>query len=674
MTDRLPEPTDQGYCLFGSTVLKKYAENLAAEADGVRTAADIEHIHRMRVASRRLRAALPLFAECFRPEEYRRWRREIRGVTRALGAARDADVQIEFLRSYLETLPDDAPAAAPLFAIETGTPTAAPLPVPSEESTPSAPPRSPLRRFFAGLAARLRRSPPVPDVTPPVPLRSAPSTPPLRPGIECLLLRLSQARTDLQPAVAAAMDALEASGTVGAITNACRKRIVLGRMESVDVHTAYAFEQAFVNISLSLDDLFGHAGCVADPDAHARHHEMRIAAKRLRYTMETFGPLYADGLKDEIAAIKKVQDYLGDIHDCDVWAEFLPVFLEEERGRCRTYFGHDGIMAAIEPGIDYFRDDRMARRRELFDTFAAYWTDLKKSGQWDALGETIGAALRDARAGNLCLPIGDGGPVKIALIGDVHGNLPALEAVLQDARNRGAIAVLDAGDAVGYGPFPDETVLHLRRQRVLSVIGNYDRQALAARRSKKGLPKNPEKRFAVRWAGRHLSKQARAYLASLPEHRRLALGDRRLLLCHGSPEVIDEYLDTNTPAYRLAEIAGSAGADIVVSGHAHRPAAREVAGVWFVNTGSVGRPDDGDPRACYALLQLDPFSVCHLRVPYNVDRTVAAAFEQGFPPSFARMFREGRSLEAVEESERTAAEQSADVSISCTLEDGHEEG
>jgi putative phosphoesterase len=298
----------------------------------------------------------------------------------------------------------------------------------------------------------------------------------------------------------------------------------------------------------------------------------------------------------------------------------------------------------------------MAKRRALFDDFAAYWADLGKSGYWDGLGNLIGGALRPDV----------GGPAKIALIGDVHANLPALEAVLEDARKRGAIAVLDAGDAVGYGPFPEETVGRLRRERVLSVVGNYDRQVLASRGEKKALPKDPEKRLAVLWAYEHLSKEGRSYLASLPEHLRLAPGGRRILLCHGSPESIDEYIDGETPASRLAEIAGSAGADVVVSGHAHRPSALEVGGVWFVNTGSVGRPDDGDPRACYALLQTDPLSVCHVRVPYDVERTVAAVFEEGLPPSFARLFREGRSLDALDGGE---------VSISCTAEeDRHEEG
>ena len=162
----------------------------------------------------------------------------------------------------------------------------------------------------------------------------------------------------------------------------------------------------------------------------------------------------------------------------------------------------------------------------------------------------------------------------------------------QDASERRAIAVMDAGGRRRLRPFPAETVAYLREQGVLSVVGNYDRQVLAAGGKKKALPKDPEKRLAVRWAYEHLSKEGRSSLASLPEHRRLAPGSRRILLCHGSPEAIDEYLDADTPASRLAAIARTASADVIVSGHAHRPSAREVGGVWFVNDGmhrAVGR-------------------------------------------------------------------------------------
>ncbi|TAJ45501.1 CHAD domain-containing protein [Methanofollis fontis] len=663
MAARTPETADAGYCLFGAGILKKQAENMAVEIEGVRAAEDIEYIHRMRVASRRLRAAMPLFSECFGAPVYKRWRRQIKGVTRSLGEARDADVQIDFLRSYIADLPGDPapPAARPLFSIEGGTPEPAPAP---EQLRP----RGRIARLFDRVLGR-PASPASPEAPLPVPADPAPGTAPLRPGLECLLLRLAQHRQAIQPDVAAAMDALEGSGVAAEIADVCREVEVRGRMAATDVHSRYAFEQGYIHISLRQDELFSHEGCVSDPDAILEHHAMRIAAKRLRYTMEIFGPLYPDGLKDAIKSVKRMQDYLGDIHDCDVWADYVLRFLEEERERCVAYFGHDGMMRLVEPGVLHLREERMKRRRELFDEFSAYWQELRGSGYREGLDEALDAALRQAATEALPVPEGGGG-VTIALIGDVHANLPALQAVLEDARSRGAVAVLDAGDAVGYGPFPEASVGALRQNAVRSVAGNYDLQVLAGKGKKKRLPKDRQKRVAMQWAYDNISKESRLYLGSLPAQRRFSVGERRILLCHGSPESPDEYLDAETPVFRLQEIAALADADIVVSGHAHRPSVREVGGVWFVNTGSVGRQDDGDPRACYALLQTDPFSICHLRIPYNVDRTVAAVFEAGLPTGFARMFREGRSLDSVRlGGEGTAEPAPEGLSVTCSVGD-----
>ena len=241
--------------------------------------------------------------------------------------------------------------------------------------------------------------------------------------------------------------------------------------------------------------------------------------------------------------------------------------------------------------------------------------------------------------------------MKVALIGDVHGNLPALEAVLTDARRRGAEAVWNIGDFVGYGAFPDEVVTRLRGENALSVIGNYDLKALAAVEAKGHMakPRPAEKRLAFRWAHDHLSEASRSYLASLPREVRREVAGRRVLLTHGSPASVEEHLWPDTPESRLRELARRAEADAIIVGHSHQPFAREVDGVWFLNTGSVGRPDDGDPRACYAMLRLGPRSlrVRHYRIPYDVERAVAEIRRQGLPEAFAQMTIQGRSLDAI---------------------------
>ncbi len=250
--------------------------------------------------------------------------------------------------------------------------------------------------------------------------------------------------------------------------------------------------------------------------------------------------------------------------------------------------------------------------------------------------------------------------MKVALIGDVHANLPALEAVLEDAHQRGVEAIWNVGDFVGYGAFPDQVVQRLQQEEALSIIGNYDLKTLQVKKKKKKWEDNktPEKWLAFKWAYDNLSKESRDYLRSLPEEIRLEEAGKRILLIHGSPDSNKEHLTPDTPEERLLELAKMAEADIIVCGHSHQPFKREIEGVWFINTGSVGRPDDGDPRACYAIMQLEPqsFELDHYRIEYDVERAAAAIREVGLPETFAQMVLQGRNLDAIVEEEEKAEE------------------
>jgi len=249
--------------------------------------------------------------------------------------------------------------------------------------------------------------------------------------------------------------------------------------------------------------------------------------------------------------------------------------------------------------------------------------------------------------------------MKVALIGDVHGNLPALEAVLADAERRGLATVWNVGDFVGYGPFPDEVVKLLRgRPDTVSIAGNYDLKALKFRKKsgKWQKTKRREKWFAFKWAYDNLSNKSRKYLRSLPKEIRLEAEGWRVLLTHGSPESNKEHLGPDTPAERLRELAKTAEADVVLCGHSHQAFKRRVpgagdgrGGVWFINPGTVGRPDDGDPRASYAVLSITSrrIAAAHHRIAYDVERAAAAVRERGLPEDFARMLLAGRDLDAV---------------------------
>ncbi len=240
---------------------------------------------------------------------------------------------------------------------------------------------------------------------------------------------------------------------------------------------------------------------------------------------------------------------------------------------------------------------------------------------------------------------------RIALLGDVHANLPALEAVLAHAEGQGVEAVWNTGDFVGYGAFPDQVVRLLRRRGALSIVGNYDLKALKFRRKrdKWQRSKHPLKFHAFQWAFEQLSKKSRKYLRALPQETRLKVAGRHVLITHGSPASNEEPLTPNTPPTRLRQLARIAKADLIVCGHSHQPFARELDGVLFINTGSVGRPDDGDPRTGYAVLEPEPgrMQVQHYRLEYDIERAVAEIRAQGLPEAFAQMMLQGRSLDGV---------------------------
>lgn len=249
---------------------------------------------------------------------------------------------------------------------------------------------------------------------------------------------------------------------------------------------------------------------------------------------------------------------------------------------------------------------------------------------------------------------------KVALLGDVHANLPALEAVLEHASHQGAWTVWNTGDFIGYGPFPEESIWRLVEVQALSVIGNYDLKVLKVpkRKDKWNKTKHPQKWLAFRWAYEQLSEQSRGYLKSLPRQVRLQESGLEMLLTHASPASIEEALTPATPEERLQALmemtasGESRRVDALLFGHSHMPFARRVEAAWFVNPGSVGRPDDGDPRAAYAVLTIEEGSLAveHYRVAYDVERSVEATRALGLPEAFAQMLIQGRDLESVLES------------------------
>ncbi|MEN6517795.1 MAG: CHAD domain-containing protein [Methanospirillum sp.] len=622
---------DPGYCLYCARLLIGLLPDLHSEIEGVRAGRDIEYVHRMRVASRRVRAALPLLEGCVGDREFRRWLRRIRRITRTLGAARDIDVQIDFLLSYAGRLPEHSgPAETGLRVIAAADGSVPPgmsirthareaLPATTVPSLPDDI-RQPLfpgfRRLLARFAVTLKRRREI-EAQLPDPARAAPSG---QQGIECLLLRLEQERERLQPDVVSLLDAMGSPDLLEEMAGRFRTLEIRLRLEGADPHSAPVYDAAYLQSMIHIDGLRLHAPALADPTQVDAHHEMRIAAKRFRYTLEAFGTLFDDGLKGELKVLKRLQDLLGEVHDCDVWLEMLPIFLEEERTRTIAYFGHDGFFLYIEPGIRHLIEDRRAERTRIHARAVEYWNEVQENRYLEHLEERLLHARDETMKPPADLEhLNEGtGSARIALIADVHGNLPALEAVIADAKMRGATGFINAGDLVGYGFSPNEVIRRLREVGSIDVAGNLDRKVVKTARKGRRVPDDETTDPArVAWTAGVLSSTQLAYLEDLPSTRRFMLRGVRLLVTHIAPEGGKDGILPDLPDDRVPVPERDREADVVILGHTHRPMARTVRGVRFLNPGSVGRSEAGTDKADYALLQLFPFDICHFSISLN---------------------------------------------------------
>jgi putative phosphoesterase len=230
---------------------------------------------------------------------------------------------------------------------------------------------------------------------------------------------------------------------------------------------------------------------------------------------------------------------------------------------------------------------------------------------------------------------------RVAVITDIHANLPALEAVLEHIEERGVDAIYCGGDLVGYGPHPNEVCALIEDRGIPTIYGNYD-YAIGRDEEDCGCAYRDQHdrelgQQSIAWTLEHTDERSKAFMRGLPFDLRFELGGRRVRLVHGSPRKVNEYLFEDKPARTFERIAAGADCDVLVFGHTHQPWVREYGGVLFVNCGSVGKPKDGDPRAAFALLESEGEGVAARieRVEYDaesVGREVAAA---GLPSEYA---------------------------------------
>lgn len=257
--------TDAAYQIWACQYIEGQVRILKRKIRWARLARDIEHVHQARVASRRLRTGLLMFENCFAKDKCDKWRREIRRLTRRLGAARDTDVQIEFLKKFISDLPHKS------------------------------------KKYKHGL----RR----------------------------LMLRLKQRRQAIQPKVVKVLDRLGKKQVLDEIIAEINANTCYRAHQHVKIQSRFAFQKTQEHIKDRLTELFSFEHSLNDPKDGKGHHQMRIAAKHLRYTLEICNLPFEKELDDHIRGAKKLQSLLGQLHDYNVWLDDIRQFCIDEKTR-----------------------------------------------------------------------------------------------------------------------------------------------------------------------------------------------------------------------------------------------------------------------------------------------------------------------------------------------------
>ena len=241
--------------------------------------------------------------------------------------------------------------------------------------------------------------------------------------------------------------------------------------------------------------------------------------------------------------------------------------------------------------------------------------------------------------------------VRLAVFSDIHANLPAMEAVAEHIRTCGYDGVYCLGDIGGYAAEPNEVQALVQSMQCPCVMGNYD-DGVGNNREDCGChylkPLDIEmSKISFEWTRAQTTESNKEWLRGLPASVRLNIDGRRILLCHGSPVSNTEYLFENRSDGYLRQFTSGgkndAHADLILFGHTHVPFHRLVDGVSLINTGSVGRPKDGDARAGYCSLTItaNDIAVEQVRVDYDIDLACSRLLKKGLPSYFADYLRSG---------------------------------
>ena len=224
----------------------------------------------------------------------------------------------------------------------------------------------------------------------------------------------------------------------------------------------------------------------------------------------------------------------------------------------------------------------------------------------------------------------------IGLISDVHSNIVALKAVLEELDELEVKIILHAGDIVRYNPYPDETIDLFKKKKIVSILGNHDRAFITGDTS----DFNPYAAAAMEWTRNAASQDSLNYILRLKDTVTIVVNGERIVLFHKSPNNFQEYI---CPGDVTPDLLSNINGDVLVLGHTHIPFIMDYGTRGLVvNPGSVGQPRDGNPDASFAVLDTVTRKIEHKRTKYDVEKVIQDMLEAHLPEELAYRLRAGR--------------------------------
>lgn len=238
--------------------------------------------------------------------------------------------------------------------------------------------------------------------------------------------------------------------------------------------------------------------------------------------------------------------------------------------------------------------------------------------------------------------------MKIAILGDIHGNIEALKVAYDVAVSSNAEKIYHLGDLGGYAPFVNEVVDFLIEYKIEGIQGNYD-DAIANDKEHCGCkyedPLQAEMAtLSFEWTKKYSTQKSKDYMHKLPFDISLSAYDRKIKIFHATPLKNNLYWYEDRGDDFFLHMAKKADADIMIYGHTHIPYRKNIGNRVFINAGSVGKPKDGDTRTCVCIVDITPDNVNtkFLRIPYDVEKVASAIIEKGLPSYFAEKLQMGK--------------------------------